>query len=55
MVIPCNIHDEILAPCRPEIAEAVQKTVYDTIDGFRQQVPLIAMEWKIGMKSWAEK
>lgn len=55
MVIPCNIHDEILTPCRPEIAEAVKAAVYDTIEGFRQQVPLISMEWKIGMRSWAEK
>jgi DNA polymerase I-like protein with 3'-5' exonuclease and polymerase domains len=55
MIVPMNIHDEILAPCRPEIAEAVQKTVYETIETFRPQVPLISMEWKIGMKSWAEK
>jgi DNA polymerase family A len=55
VVVPMNIHDEILCPCKPEIAEAVQKTVYDTIETFRPQVPLIKMEWKIGMKSWAEK
>ena len=55
MVVPCNIHDEVLAPCRPEIAEAVQAAVYATIETFRPQVPLIAMTWKIGMKSWAEK
>lgn len=54
-VIPMNIHDEILTPCKPDIAEAVQKTVYETIEEFRPRVPLIAMEWKIGMKSWAEK
>ncbi len=55
LVVPMNIHDEILAPCRPEIAEAVQARVYETIETFRPRVPLIAMEWKIGMKSWAEK
>lgn len=55
MVVPCNIHDEVLAPCRPEIAEDIKKAVYATIEEFRPQVPLISMEWKIGMKSWAEK
>lgn len=54
-VIPMNIHDEILAPCLPEIAEAVQTTVYAAIEEFRSRVPLIAMTWQIGMKSWAEK
>lgn len=54
-VIPMNIHDEILCPCLPEVAEPVQKTVYEAIEEFRPRVPLIQMEWKIGMKSWAEK
>ena len=54
-VIPMNIHDEILTPCKPEVADAVQATVYATIEEFRPRVPLIAMEWKQGMKSWAEK
>lgn len=55
MVVPCNVHDEILCPCRPEVAEDVQKTVYATIEEFRPKVPLIGMEWKIGMKNWSEK
>lgn len=55
LVLPINIHDEVLAPCRPEIADLVKKTVDDTVESFRPKVPLIKMEFKLGMKSWAEK
>jgi hypothetical protein len=48
MVVPINCHDEVLAPCRPELVEPVQKAVYEVIESFRSQVPLIKMEWKIG-------
>lgn len=54
MVQPCNIHDEILCPLDPSIAEAVKKTVDDAVATFRERVPLIEMDFK-PMKNWAEK
>lgn len=54
-VQPMNIHDEILCPTAPDMLDTVQQTVYETVESFRPKVPLIAMEWKNGMKSWAEK
>ncbi len=54
MVLPCNIHDEVLCPTKPEYQEKVFSAVYDTIESFRPRVPLIKMEFK-AMKNWAEK
>ncbi len=54
MVQPCNIHDEILCPLHPSIADAVKATVDKSVAAFRNRVPLIEMEWK-RLKNWAEK
>lgn len=55
IVQPMNIHDEILAPCKPHMAEIVKKTVNTAVEEFREKIPLIKMDWVIGLKSWAEK
>lgn len=54
IVQPCNIHDEILCPTDPAHADAVKKTVDDSVSTFRGRVPLIELEWK-RLKSWADK
>lgn len=54
-VVPMNIHDEIMAPCRREIALKVKNVVNATVESFRPQVPLIKMDWVIGLPTWAEK
>lgn len=54
-VMPFNCHDEVDAPCKPEIAEALKKAVLDKIETFRPTVPLIKMKWQIGMSSWKGK
>lgn len=55
LVQPMNIHDEILAPCKPEMCELVKQTVNQAVEEFREKIPLIKMDWAIGLKSWAEK
>lgn len=50
-----NIHDEIMARTHPSVSEAVAATVKETVESFRPIVPLIGMEWKIGISSWADK
>jgi len=54
IVQPMNIHDEILCPLHPTVAEKVKQDVYESIESYRSTVPLLQMEWK-PMKSWAEK
>jgi hypothetical protein len=55
IVMPFNCHDEVLAPTKPEFKNQVRERVYETVESYRDKVPLIKMEWKEGMKSWAEK
>lgn len=54
LVQPCNVHDEILCPTAPEVAEAVAHTVMEAVETFRPRVPLIEFDWK-PMASWASK
>lgn len=55
IVAPLNIHDEIMAPCRPEWADRVAEVVRDSVESFRPVVPLIGMTWFKKMESWAGK
>ncbi len=54
IVQPMNIHDEILCPTLPRMAEAVKATVETTIQEYRSTVPLLQMGWK-KMETWASK
>jgi hypothetical protein len=51
-----NIHDEIISICfNQRIGDAIEQIVKETINSFKKYVPLIKMEWKRRLKSWAEK
>lgn len=53
-VLPCNIHDEILCPTKPEYQDQVAGIVNRVVEEIRKVVPLVKMEWK-KMRNWAEK
>lgn len=55
LIEPMNVHDEVLAPVAPEIVDKVKEVVYNKVESYRPKVPLIDMEWKIGITNWAEK
>lgn len=56
MVMPLNIHDEVLSPTHPSICEAVREFVNETNDAImKDKVPMLAMDWKIGIPDWADK
>jgi len=55
LVQPMNIHDEIMCPTKPCMAEKVEKVVYDTVNSFKDKVPLLDIEWNRDLKSWADK
>jgi hypothetical protein len=55
LVIPINVHDEIMCPTVPELVDAVQETVNATVESFRPRVPLVKMVWMTSLDSWAEK
>jgi hypothetical protein len=55
LVVPMNVHDEIMCPCVPVVKDNVAQVVNDTVESFRTAVPLIKLEWGQGLKSWADK
>jgi DNA polymerase I-like protein with 3'-5' exonuclease and polymerase domains len=55
IVLPLQIHDEIMCPVKHGYEDAVAKTVNDEVARITELVPLCRMKWVIGMKSWAEK
>ncbi len=54
-VLPFNVHDEVLTPCKPELVDKIDEVVSETVESFRSVVPLIKMVWKKGLTSWAGK
>jgi hypothetical protein len=57
LVQPMNVHDEIECNVAddPALIERVKQTVLAKVETYRELVPLIGMEWKVGMQSWGEK
>jgi DNA polymerase I-like protein with 3'-5' exonuclease and polymerase domains len=55
VVLPMNVHDEVLVVCLPSVVDDVAQTVVTVVESYRDRVPLIGMEWARDMKSWGEK
>jgi len=55
VVMVFNVHDEVMAPCKPEVVELVKSIVNSTVESYRDRIPFISMQWKIGLKNWGEK
>jgi hypothetical protein len=54
-VCPMNIHDEIACVSLPTLVGEIETTVKDTAASYRDRVPLIAIDWKRNVNSWADK
>ncbi len=54
-VAPMNVHDEVLCVTRPDCVESTAKIVKETVESYRDKVPLIGMEWMTNAKTWADK
>jgi len=55
IIRPFNVHDEILTANKKELSEKIKQVVYETVEEYRDLVPLIRMEWKNNLKTWADK
>ena len=55
LIQPMNIHDEVMAPMKPEIIEEAQEVVRNVVEEFKPRVPLLKISWKPHLKSWADK
>jgi hypothetical protein len=55
IVRPMSVHDEINAVVRRDYEQTVKDRVDQTVESYRPKVPLIEMQWKVGMNNWSEK
>ena len=55
VIMPCNIHDEVIAPCIPELVNKTSEIVSTFISEIKKDVPLLDMEWGTNLNSWGEK
>lgn len=55
VVMPMNVHDEVISPALPEYVEKQQAVVDATVEEFRPRVPLIAIDWGNNLQTWADK
>jgi len=52
-VIPMQIHDEILTATKPQYSKQVEDIVKKSVESYKSLVPLLSIDWKRGMRSWA--
>jgi DNA polymerase I-like protein with 3'-5' exonuclease and polymerase domains len=50
-----NIHDELMTVHKPGIQSDISNAVAGYVEGMRETIPLIGMEWKTNVASWGEK
>lgn len=50
-----NQHDEVLAPCIPPMVPELNRVVKEVVEHFKPYVPLLDIDWKNNMESWADK
>lgn len=55
VVMPMNIHDEIMTPTDPEYVPQVTEKVNAAVEKYRPIIPLIAIAWEEELGSWADK
>lgn len=55
IVQPANIHDELMCPTHPDYVDRVAEITANEVGIMKKVVPLMKLEWKIGLASWAEK
>lgn len=55
VVMPMNIHDEILCPVINDKVVELEETVNRAVDDYKSIIPLIEIEWKKDLKDWSQK
>jgi hypothetical protein len=55
VVAPFNCHDEVAVVHDPSVKEQVAQIVQETALSYRDRVPLIRIDWKTDLESWADK
>jgi hypothetical protein len=54
-VMPINIHDEVMAPCKPHLVSSIRSIVESFVEEMRTLIPLMGISWDDDLPSWAGK
>jgi len=54
-IMQFNVHDEIVSVIRKEKEADYKDVVLTVVSGFQSLVPLLAFDYKLGVKNWSEK
>jgi hypothetical protein len=55
LTVPMNIHDEVMTVNDPKVSDKIEEIVHKFVEDYRDLVPLIGIDWKRNMASWADK
>lgn len=55
LVMPMNIHDEIMCPAKPELIETLASVASEVVETYRPVVPLLKIEWCKKLATWFSK
>ena len=53
-IMVMNVHDEVMAPCKPELVAKTKEVQEATLEEYRSLVPLMSMKWS-ELETWASK
>ncbi len=54
-VQPFNVHDELQCPTHPDYIKEVTRVVKETVESFKDRVPLLAIDWNENIPDWSGK
>jgi len=52
---PMNIHDEIMAQHKPELAEDMKDIVDKFVDKTKEIIPMVGVDWQPDIDNWSGK
>lgn len=55
VVQPLNEHDSVMVPHIPGLEKSLEMAVANTVECFREHVPLLRIDWKTGIPNWKAK
>lgn len=55
VIMPINIHDEIMAPTVEAYADRTKDVVREVIESYRPLIPFVGMDWSTSIPNWGEK
>jgi ethanolamine utilization microcompartment shell protein EutS len=55
VVAPFQVHDEVNVVADPSVTDKLAEVVRESVESYRDKVPLIALKWDTGLASWGDE